>query len=416
VSYLDFLRSNRRFLSFGFLLLFFSSLGQTYCVSAFGGRIRADFGISHGDFGLYYMLATLASGAALLRFGRTIDRVDLRAYTALVCAGAVASCFLMSFAAGPAFLVLALFCLRFSGQGLMSHTAMTSMGRYFDVGRAKAIGIAALGFSAGFAVFPSLVVWMLQHVHWRAAWQWLGLGAGAVVIPLALWLLRGHGERHAAWLARTTRQDLDEAHAAAAAAETAGSPRQWTRGEMLRDPRFYLLLPGLLAPPCLMTGFIFHHAHLADAKGWSEAWLAGCLVALAIASAVMSMVAGPLTDRWTARRAARVYLVPLGLAMLTLALLRAPAGAAVYLALAGVTAGAAAPVSGSLWADLYGVVHLGSIRAVTSAAMVGSTALGSWVVGVMIDAGLSMEAIAWIALAYVALGVGLIGLATRRAG
>lgn len=413
MPYLSILRTQGRFLAFGFTLVFFSSIGQTYFVGMFGGRLREAFAISHGDYGMYYMLATVASGTLLLRVGRTIDRVDLRLYAGLSVAGGVAACFLMSAAASAAMLVVALFAVRFTGQGLMSHTAFTSMGRYFEADRAKAISLAGLGFAVGSAVFPSLAVALLAVTDWRSAWRWIGLAVAVLLVPLVLWLLRGHADRHRRWLARTRGS-------AGSAAPTAGDepegPRQWTRGEVLRDRRFYLLIPAVLSPTFLLTGFMFHHVKLAEVKGWSEAWLAACFIAFAAGGMVTSLVLGPLTDRWRAVRIVRFYLLPVGLAMVILALFRHPAVAAIYLGLVGVTTGAATPVLGSLWVDYYGVLHLGAIRALTSSLMVVSTALGPYAMGLLLDAGLTMETIAWLSLCYVAIGVVLIAFATRRAG
>jgi len=77
-----FAAENRRFLFFGFLLAFSSSFGQTFFIGVFGPEVRAEFGLSHGDWSLIYMIGTLMSALALPWTGRLIDRVDLRLYTA----------------------------------------------------------------------------------------------------------------------------------------------------------------------------------------------------------------------------------------------------------------------------------------------------------------------------------------------
>ena len=163
MGYIMFLRENVRFLAFGFILTLSSSFGQTYFIALFSADIRGHFGLSHGDFGMLYSLATLASGLSLVWVGRQIDRVDLRLYTGLVCAGLVASCWFMALVPSIAALVLALFVLRLTGQGLMGHTAITSMARYFDKGRGRAIGIASLGHATGQAVFPLVAVGLIAY-------------------------------------------------------------------------------------------------------------------------------------------------------------------------------------------------------------------------------------------------------------
>ena len=58
---IHFIRQNFRWIAGGFLLTFFSSFGQTFFISASVAEWQAQFGLSHGEFGRLYMLATLAA-------------------------------------------------------------------------------------------------------------------------------------------------------------------------------------------------------------------------------------------------------------------------------------------------------------------------------------------------------------------
>lgn len=89
MSYLLFLRNNWRFVGFGFVLSLSSSFGQTFYIALSGADIRAEFGLTHGGFGSWFAVATIASAASLVWLGRVIDRIDLRLYTAMVCCGLV---------------------------------------------------------------------------------------------------------------------------------------------------------------------------------------------------------------------------------------------------------------------------------------------------------------------------------------
>ncbi|HKL63520.1 MAG TPA: MFS transporter, partial [Woeseiaceae bacterium] len=62
---LAFLKQNFRWIAGGFLLTYFSSFGQTFFISASISEWRAAFGLSHGEIGRLYMLATLASALCL---------------------------------------------------------------------------------------------------------------------------------------------------------------------------------------------------------------------------------------------------------------------------------------------------------------------------------------------------------------
>ena len=414
LSYADLLKREWRFLGFGFWLTLLSSLGQTYFVFVFNDDVRAAFALSDGDYGLCYAIATSASAFTLMHVGRWIDRARLSTWTLCVCLGGAAACLLMSVAASVAMLVVALFALRFTGQGLMGHTAFTSMGRYYEAQRGKAVSIAALGFAAGNGLFPALGVALLAAMSWRDAWALLAGVLLVVLTPIALWLLRGHEDRHARHLARVAARGA--ARELGEDEDDEDEPRQWTRAEVLRDPRFYLLVPGFVSPTFILTGFIFHQRRLAEQKDWSLAWVATCFVGYAIAVSISSLWSGRAVDKLGARRLAVAYLVPLALALAVLAAFDGDGVAMAYLVLAGLTAGAGGPVVGSLWAELYGVLHLGSIRALSSSLMVVSTALAPFVLGWLLDRGVGMEAQAWGCLVYMLLGMAGIAAALRRRG
>jgi MFS family permease len=407
-DYIRFVRANPRFLAFGFALACFSSFGQTFFVGLFGEHVRAEFDLTHGAYGLVYSVATLTSGFCMIGAGRLIDHADLRLYSSIVGGGLVLACLLVAAAPSPLLLVVAFFTLRLSGQGLMSHTAMTSMARYFDADRGKAMSVAGLGFPAGEAVLPIAGVTVIAAIGWRQTWLAIAVLLAIVLVPLTLWLLSGHAARHADFVARTSAPD-----GPAGGDATAARRRQWTRGEVVRDPRFALVLPAILAPGFIATGVFFHQPHLVATKGWTASWFAACFVGFAAAQLPASLLAGPVVDRVGATRLLPFYLVPMGVALLALGLADHPLVALLFLVMTGLTAGVAGPIVGALWAELYGVRHLGAIRALATAAMVLATAGSPVSMGWLIDAGVSIDLIALICLGYVVVASALVVVAMR---
>ena len=392
LAYAALLRTHPRFLAFGLLLVWFSTFGQTFFIALYSAELRAEFALSHGDFGLVYSLANLASGVALIWLGRLIDRFDLRPYTAVVCTGLVAACLVMAAAHSLVLLLIALFGLRLSCQGLMGHIAMTSMARYFETARGRALGIASLGAPLGQASFPLLAVGVAAVLDWRQAWLAFGLGL-AVTLPLFLAVsLKGHGARHARYLET------------AIPAGGAPTPHGWTRGAVLRDRRFYLLMPGILAPAFILTGILFHQVHLAEAKGWSLGWLATSFIGFAIGQVGGSLVWGPMVDRMGAARLLPYYLPALVLGLAALAFSNHPLAALVFMLGAGISTGGSVTIAGALWAELYGVTHLGAIRALSYALMVFAAAAAPVTLGWMIDDGISVETISLLCLGYALAG------------
>jgi len=93
--------------------------------------------------------------------------------------------------------------------------------------------------------------------------------------------------------------------------------------------------------------------------------------------------------------------LPLFLSMAVLFFFDEQFSAYLFLGLIGVSNGFANILGSSTWAEIYGVKHIGSIKALTTALMVFSTAFGTAVFGLMIDRGLSIEKIALIGGIYI---------------
>ncbi|MBT5416221.1 MAG: MFS transporter [Rhodospirillaceae bacterium] len=396
MSYLPFIRAHWRFLLFGFSLEGFSSFGQTYFIALFSGEIRGEFDLSHGDFGLYYSVATLASGFTVIWLGRKIDHIPLKRFTVYVLFGLAGACALTAATPAAIFLFLAFFALRLAGQGMMTHVAVTSMVRYFSRDRGKALAIATLGMPVYQAVLPLAVVAGIAAIGWRATYAGGGFLLLAVMLPLTFWLLRGG----------PPAEDVP------AAPTGPGAPRRWGQRDVLRDPRFYMVMPAALAPAFIVTGFLFHQVHLVETKGWPmELWASG-FAAYAGASLLATLIVGPLIDRFSATVLLPFYLPVLAIALLSLALSDDPAIIFVFMGATGVTTGFSMAIIGALWAEVYGVHTIGSIRALSSALMVLASALSPGIMGWMIDTGVTMEEMAWMALVYVGLGTVLLALAS----
>ena len=67
----------------------------------------------------------------------------------------------------------------------------------------------------------------------------------------------------------------------------------------------------------------------------------------------------------------------------------------------GISNGLANVLGSSTWAEIYGVKYIGSIKALTTAMMVFSTAFGTAIFGIIIDSGYSIEIIALISSTYI---------------
>ncbi len=398
MEYLRFILRNWRLLGFGFAMSLGSSFGQTFFISLSSADIRAEFGLSHGQFGTAFTIATLASGISLIWAGRLIDRVDLRLFTFVVVVTLVGAMVAFSFVGSLVALVVTLFLLRFCGQGLMVHTSSTTMARYFDRDRGKALSIGMLGQPLGEAVLPLAAVAFIAAVGWRDAWLLTAVSMAAVCVVLLPWLLRGHDIRHREFLARTVGAGLS-------GAAVAKARRQWTRAEVMRDPRFYYMSTVVLAFPFIGTGLFFHQVYIADTKGWSLELLASAFIGFAVMRVVTSLVFGPAIDRYGAAR-----LVTLVAVMIS----DSAAIPFIYLGALGISIGMLIPLLGALWTELYGALHIGAIKALSTGIVVLGSATSPAIFGVLLDHGISIERIAAGCLAYVILSGVLVAACFRH--
>lgn len=384
---LTFLRDNARWLAAGFLLAFASSVGQTYFIALFSDPLRETFGLSQGGFGALYMLGTLASAATLIQLGRLADHRPMRALGVAAALAIALVCVAMALVAHWLMLVVVIFGLRLMGQGMLSHLSQTAMSRWFVANRGRALAVASFGYPTAEALAPLAAVGLIVAVGWRETWGLAALAMAFVVAP-ALWLLLSRD--------RTPRSSTGAVEVDAGVGRMG---RHWTRGEALRDPIFWALLPGLMAPGFFITVVFFLPSHIAETKGWSFGAVTGVYWVYAVCSVAGSILSGLAVDRFSARACLGLYQAPMAVGLLILWLGQSEAAAAALFAALGLTAGASQTIHAALWAELYGVRHLGAIKALAHAAMVFASAAGPGLVGAVIDLGWSAaDQAPWMAL------------------
>jgi MFS family permease len=368
-----FLVANLRWLAAGFLLTFGSAFGQTWFISLSAPYIKQEYGLTDGSWGGLYTLATLSSAALMFWRGSAADRVPLSrlgAGTAVVFAVAAAG---MAFGRSIWMLLGSLFLLRFCGQGMFGHIAMTAMGRWFIARRGQAIAVANLGYPASEILLAASTILVIGSVGWRSTW----LIAAAVILlgilpPIAV-LLRS----------TRTAEQLDSS-----SLRTGLGGRHWQR----RDAAGHWLLPALL-PAMLTPGFIgtvvfFHQTHVAEVKGWQLVQMAPGFTALAVSGVISSFTAGWAADRFGVAKLLPLLLVPMGLGIGFVGPSESVYAWYFALAMIGITMGIASALWGVLLPVVYGTEHLGAIRSLAVTIMVFSTAIGPGLTGLLIDRGI----------------------------
>ena len=379
------LQTEWRFLLFGFLMSFWSSLGQTFFISLFSSEIRSDLGLSHGGFGSYYAIATTASALTLFWLGKLADTVSVPRLSVMTLGGVCLAALHFSTVSSVVMLTIGIYFLRLSGQGMMYHVYSTAVTRRYVEVRGRALAISGFGMNAAEALFPVIVILGLSVFDWRFLWMMLPIFAFISFAPAIGFLTRrtpfqdGPG--------RTQQPDTEIPE------ETEQVP-SLRRREVMRDSAFWAVIIWLMMiPGFTITGLFFHQIHIASEKGiplfiWSSNY-----IWYALAAVCGALISGILVDRFSAHRSAVLAQIPMILACLVLMMSDSFIMLAVFFALFGCAGGMGQPLVNALLAERYGTKWLGEIKALASPLNVFSSALSPAVMGILFDYGAGLNTV-----------------------
>ena len=383
---------------FGFIFTFFSSFGQSFFLGLFNESIRNELNITHGQFGSIYASATLLSSIILIWVGKKIDDFDVLKFSFFVISLLAVSTFTFSRINSIIFLFVAILLMRFSGQGMMSHTASTTISRYFTNTRGKALSTGWFGLSTAEFLMPVTIIYALTIMDWRNIWIIISV-AIILFLPLVSYFLVKE-------VKLSSREDDNEI--------IKKNIKQWKRSEVIKDYRFIIIALNMLAMPWIATGIFVYQSFILSAKNWGEYTIAQSFMVYSIASVLTLFVAGYLIDKFTSRKLLIYMNIPFLISLLILIYFQSPVSSFFFLGLIGVSNGFANVLGSSTWAELYGVKFIGSIKALTTALMVFSTAFGTALFGLMIDFDFSIEQISMISGGYILISLILLFLIKNK--
>ena len=385
---------------FGFIFTFFSSFGQSFFLGLFNSSIRDALSITHGQFGSIFASATLLSSLILVWIGKKIDDVNILKFASYVIIFLSTSCFIFSKISSVIFLFIGIFLMRLAGQGLTTHTATTTISRYFEKNRGRALSTCWLGLSLAEFTMPVLIVFLLTFIEWRDIWISISILI-IIVLPVTAYILVRN-------VRLDTREDSSKKD------ETRRETKQWKRIEVLKDYRFYVICMTMLAMPWIATGTFVYQSFISTSKGWGPYVIAQSFMAYSIFSVITLFVSGFLIDKFSSRRLLIYMNIPLLMATIVLFYFDSSFSSFIFLGLIGISNGLANVLGSSTWAEIYGVKYIGSIKALTTALMVFSTAFGTALFGILIDNGLSIEQIAIVSGAYILCSIILLYLVRNK--
>ena len=350
------------------------------------------FGLTHGEFGRLYMFATLASALCIPFFGRLIDVVQAHRMVALVVPILAGAALLAGYASSLPTLILAIFLLRLFGQGMMTNIALTSTARWFVTQRGRAVSLVVLGHQGGEATIPLAFAALAIAYGYSIGWLAAAIALIVIGLPFAYWCYRTPRA-----LPRSASASLREQLGlpdTQPSMQTEVLPKvpSWTRGQVLRDPIFWVLLAGVLAPAFIGTTIFYHQNYLTALHSWPPQLFAMSLLVMALTTVCCALITGAAIDRLSATFILPYFLLPLGGACFVLAYSGPEITLFILMVLLGISYGIASTLFGALWPEIYGLANLGAVRSITVSAAVLATAIGPGVTGTLIDLGMSLPA------------------------
>ncbi len=376
---------------FGFIFTFFSSFGQSFFLGLFNTSIRNELSITHGQFGSIYASATLLSSFVLIWFGKKIDDINISKFAFFVILLLSFSSFFFSIISSTLLLFLAIFLMRFSGQGMMSHTATTTVSRYFTKSRGKALSTSWFGLSSAEFILPVLIIYLLSIYDWKIIWRSISLIV-LIILPSASYFLVKNLKFESRETDGTEKQKEKNI-------------KNWKRIEVLKDYRFYIICANMLAMPWIATGTFVYQSFILSSKNWGPYIIAQSFMAYSILSVITLIISGILIDKFTSRKLIVYMNIPLLISVFIIIYFDQSFTAFIFLGLIGISNGFANVLGSSTWAEIYGVKYIGSIKALTTALMVFATAFGTALFGYLIDRDFSIEQIGAISAIYISISL-----------
>lgn len=378
-----------------------SAPGQVFTISLFTDHYIEEFGIGRGMLSTLFGMGALIAALNLTWVGRRIDRFGNRRVGALAAAIFAVVLFLLAFISGAFTLFLSALALRLLGQGSMFLVSSTAIAQWWKKRRGWMMALALVTF----ALFQSGYLRVLQHwidVHgWRMTWIILGACMAVLIVPVWWLLMRDRPEEYGLLpdavvippvmgTGDINVQDADH--------DTELEEDNWTLAEARRTIVFWIFVAGRTFTPLFGTGLVFHQVSIITGQGHAESVVAPAYGLLAMVNALATLFIGRFINRW---HPGKVLAVQVGV-MMTMFFLAMHMQTVwmlqVYSVLFGCAMALGASFDGSVWADMFGRMHLGAIRGFVATIQVAGASVGPILFGFSYDQFGSYAPVLWMGI------------------
>ena len=353
--------------------------GRTQGLGLITEPLIRDLGLSRVAYTQVNLVATLIGALFCIGVGRLIDRLGSRLVLTVTAVALGLTVLTMSQASSLVGLLILVTLTRGFGQSALSVVSLAMVGKWFRRRLTVAMAIYALVMSIGFMVAFPLVGATVQSAGWRIAWASIGLALLVVLAPVAWWLDRSSPETIGASL------DGDPAPALEGSAAATPVARQWTLGETLRSPAFWVFALASSVYGLVASGIGLLNESILAERGFAPDIYYNALAVTAITGLAGNFAAGALAPRVSLRAILIVAMVVLTAGLAALARVSTPAQVMVQAVAMGIAGGFVTVVFFSFWGHAYGQLHLGRIQGAAQALTVLASAVGPLFLAVWVE-------------------------------
>ncbi|MCZ6828025.1 MAG: MFS transporter [Gammaproteobacteria bacterium] len=349
----------------------------TYAVSLLVVPVRAEFGVSLEQVMYSLTVGTFAGMVVAPLAGALIDRYPMRwLMSGGVVIFAVGLLLLANSTSITQYVVIFGLTMALTNGFAGSMATSTAISRWFTSSRGKALGIAAIGTSAGGILIPALVTYWLAETGWRGTMENLAMMALIVILPLVFLSVRGRPEEVGL---------LPEGASAENPPATSGD-RQLGFQDIIRNPAYWYIGLSLGALFCVYSAVLANLTPYATGLGYSAAQGSTLIMALAIASFAGKLMFGFIADKIDLKHGLWGAQLLVAVALLILASEPGYFLILVSACLMGLATGGMLPVWGSMMARVFGLLSYGKAMGLMGPLITLSVMPGFTLIGRLYDA------------------------------
>ncbi|HYP09668.1 MAG TPA: MFS transporter [Bryobacteraceae bacterium] len=332
--------------------------GRTQGLGLITEPLMRDLGVDRVAYANINLWATLIGASFCLPVGRLLDRYGTRIVMVCLLAALGATTMAMSSISTLMALWITVTLTRGFGQSALSVASLALVGKWFARRLNVAMGVYSLLVGVGFiAAFP-VTGHMVLARGWRAAWF-----AGSIVLlvlaPLAWTVVRNGSD-----------EDHDPVEAAVVSSE------DMTLADALRTAAFWLFAISSAVFGLVYSGIALFNQSILEERGFDAGTYHAALVISTLTGLLANFAGGWLATRWPIQRVMGIAMAVLAGSLLLLPAVRTFTHVAGYAAMMGIAGGVVTVVFFSVWAQVFGRLHLGRIQGVAQMLTVLASAVG----------------------------------------